>query len=454
MEARARERGGPKREMPMNKADAYLENIPMWADKKNSLTDIRRYLEEMGNPDDSMRIIHVAGTNGKGSVCAYLTSMLHEASFTAGTFISPHLEVTRERFLLNGEMVDEEVYEDAFERVRALSDTMTAKGLNPPTYFEFLFYMCMAVNERCRPDFVILETGLGGRLDVTNVIRRPVLTVLTSISMDHMQYLGNTLAEIAGEKAGILKPGVPVVYDASCREGVAVITRRAEQLGCPMLPVRREDYMLLERRKEGPRIAIRTVDGGQVVVEVPSQAEYQMMNVTVAVRAVGVLRSRRIAWLSPEDVVRGIRSSYWPGRMEEVMPGVYLDGAHNEGGIAALAATIRRMQQETGKDVSLMFGAMSDKAHETMIRKLCREIRISHVTIARMDTARYADVGLLAEEFRRELGCPVEVCASVEEAWGSFLKHRGEGLAFCAGSLYLVGAVKSLLNEENEHDQF
>ncbi len=438
----------------MNKIEAYLNDIPMWAGEKNSLDDIRRYLEVLGNPDDSMRIIHVAGTNGKGSVCAYLTAMLCEAGFSVGTFISPHLELTRERFLFDGEMVDGELYAEAFERVRTLSEQMTAEGLKPPTYFEFLFYMCMVINGRLQPDFLILETGLGGRLDVTNVIRRPVLTIITSISMDHMQYLGNTLAEIAAEKAGILKPGVPVVYDASCREGAAVTERRAQNLGCPLYAVNRDDYTLLGRGADGPRISIRTVDGGQVVVAVPSQAEYQMMNVTVAVRAVGVLRSRGIAWLSPDDVVRGIRHSYWPGRMEEVLPGVWLDGAHNEGGAASLAETIARMQKETGKNVNLMFGAMSDKAHAAMIGRLCEGIRAGRVTIARMDNARYADVNQLAEEFRGQLNCPVVICDTVAESWEDLLKNRGDGLAFCTGSLYLVGAVKSLLNEENEHDRF
>ncbi len=438
----------------MNTIEEYLNGIPMWAAHKNSLADVRRCLEALGNPDDSMRIIHVAGTNGKGSVCAYLTSMLHEAGFSVGTFISPHLETTRERFLLNGEMVSEDLYAEAFERVRALSGEMSAQGLEPPTYFEFLFYMCMVINDIRRPDFVILETGLGGRLDVTNVICRPVLTVLTSISMDHMQYLGNTLAEITAEKAGILKPGVPVVYDASCRESIPVIERRAKTLECPAYAVDRTAYTLLERREDGTRIAIRTVDGGQVVVTVPSQAEYQLMNVTVAVHAVGVLRQRGIAWLSPDDVSRGIRRSYWPGRMEEVIPGVWLDGAHNEGGIASLAETIARMQRESGRDVSLLFSAMSDKEYKGMIRRLCEGIRFSRVTIAQMEQERGADARRLAEEFRALVSCPVQVCGTVPEAWEDFLKHRGGGLGFCAGSLYLVGAVKSLLNEENEHDQF
>lgn len=434
--------------------ETYLDSIPMWADKKNSLADIRRYLEAMGNPDDAMRIIHVAGTNGKGSVCSYLTSMLHEAGFTVGTFISPHLETVRERFLLDGEMVTEELFAGAFRQARSLSDDMTAQGLNPPTYFEFLFYMFMEVCRQRKPDFVILETGLGGRLDVTNVIRRPVLTVLTSISMDHMQYLGNTLAEIAGEKAGIMKAGVPVVYDAGCPESVPVIRRRAEALNCPMFPVSREDYTLLGRKNGEPQIAIRTVDGGQAVVTVPAQAEYQLMNVTVAVRAVGVLRRRAIAWLSPEDVARGIRRSYWPARMEQVLPGVYLDGAHNEGGIRALAAAVQRMQRETKKPVSLMFGVMSDKDYPRMIRELCRDIQVQRVTVVQMETGRSAEREELARRFQEELDCPVAAFDTVEEAWRDFLGHRGEGLAFCAGSLYLAGAVMSLLKEEQDRDRF
>lgn len=457
----------------MTEIEEYLDQIPMWASKKNSLKDIRAYLEELGNPDESMKIIHVAGTNGKGSVCSYLTAVLTEAGYKVGTFISPHLEHVRERFLMNGELVREDTYERAFYRVKKLSETMTARGYLPPTYFEFLFYMSMVINEQCKPDFVVLETGLGGRLDVTNVIRKPQITVLTSISMDHMQYLGNTIEEIAGEKAGILKAEVPVIYDSSCQESNAVVERWAKELGCPMYPVANKDYTFMRRDVKGTLIAVRTTDGGQLVLTVPSQAEYQMMNVTVAVRAICVLRRKGELWISPEDIIRGIKRSYWPGRMEQVAENVYLDGAHNAGGVEALNRTIRRMQQETGKKVILMFGAVSDKDHHQMIQKLCEGVTISQVIIAHMDSKRCAETQQLAEEFRalfQEAGrcdgvtdaetesaggakpsgeITVRVFPTVREAWNHFLREKGDDLAFCAGSLYLVGEVKTLLKEED-----
>lgn len=446
----------------MTGIEEYLNQIPMWAARKNSLKDIREFLKEMGNPDASMKIIHVAGTNGKGSVCTYLTSMLKQAGFRVGTFVSPHLEVTRERFLTDGNMVEEELYKQAFCRVRELSETMTARGFKPPTYFEFLFYMFMDICEKCRPDFVILETGLGGRLDVTNVVEHPVLTVITSISMDHMQYLGNTIEEIAGEKAGILKKEVPVVYDACLMESRMVIEERAKELNCPEFPVTEQDYSLMERTNLGPKIAVfmpdlaadgqevSDNDNNAVSVMIPSQAEYQLINVTVAVRAVSVLRNLGICRITRADIEEGIRKSYWPGRMEEVLPDVWLDGAHNEGGIQALKKTIGRLQKETGKSVSIMFGAVSDKDHHRMIKELCDGLTITHVTIAHIDSERCASTEKLAEEFREFLSCPVEVFSTVRQAWECFLKEKGDGLAFCAGSLYLAGEVKSLLKEEQD----
>lgn len=453
----------------------YLEQIPLWADKKNGLNSIRDFLEEMGNPDESMRIIHVAGTNGKGSVCQYLTSVLCQAGFRVGTFVSPHLEDIRERFLICGKPVEEDWFERAFWQVKQLAEDMTGRGYAPPAYFEFLFYMFMVMMKEYRPDFVILETGLGGRLDTTNVVKSPILTVLTSISMDHMRYLGNTIEEIAAQKAGILKEHVPVVYDDSCPESRKVIGKRAEKLGCRQVPVGQGDYTFVRRDEEGILIEIETVSWGDLLVKIPSQAEYQMMNTAVAVGALDVLAEELCGEKAGErtevkegsrqqnfdsllktwrldkgdGVVRGIGVSYWPGRMEQVLEGVYLDGAHNAGGVEALNRTIRRMQRETKKQVSVMFGAVSDKDHHQMIRTLCDGVDISQVIIAHMDTKRSAECGELEWEFRQVLKCPIRAFPAVGQAWEYFLKTRGDSLAFCAGSLYLVGEVKGLLESKS-----
>lgn len=431
--------------------EEYLNQIPMWATKKNSLEDIRAYMEELGNPDDSMRIIHVAGTNGKGSVCAFLTSVLTESGYTVGTFVSPHLEETRERFLFNGEMVAYKEYEQSFLKVKKLAETMTERGYEPPTYFEFLFYMSMVINASLRPDYVVLETGLGGRLDATNVIRRPAAVVITSVSMDHMEYLGNTIEEIAWEKAGIIKPGCPVIYDNNYPEVSGVITARAKELGCPVYPASRKDYAVMERGEEYTRMSVRNSDGGQLIVDVPSIADYQLMNVVVAIQTLGILRKSTRIFMTTGDIVAGIRRSYWPGRMEQVLPGVYLDGAHNEGAIDALVQTIILLEQETGKKIHLLFAAVSDKEYTRMIERLSEEVELASVSVARMKTDRGVEPEILVEEFKKLVHCPVEAFDSAEEAFDHLLAVKKEDYAFCVGSLYLVGEIKQILRRK-EHD--
>ena len=163
----------------MGQAEEYLDRIPMWTRKKNSLEDVRRFLDYLGNPDRDRPAIHVAGTNGKGSVCAFLTSILGEAGYSTGTFISPHLVDVRERFLINGRMVDQEGFEGAFKTVFEASRKLTGKGLRHPTFFEFLFYMAMVLFRMYDVDVMILETGMGGRLDTTNVLEWPAACVIT-----------------------------------------------------------------------------------------------------------------------------------------------------------------------------------------------------------------------------------------------------------------------------------
>lgn len=433
----------------MTEAEKYLEKIPMWASKKNTLSDIRKFLERMGNPDRSMNVIHVAGTNGKGSVCAYLSSILKHAGYHTAVFISPHLIRVRERFLHDETQAAEEEFLRAFKKVKALSQVMAKEGYAWPSYFEFLFYMFMDMAKSWKPDVVILETGLGGLLDTTNVVEHPALTIITSVSMDHMQYLGNTIKEIAAQKAGILKSHVPVVYDAESRESRQIIEETAGRLQCPSYPVLREHLKLLERDEKGAHVVIKT--GKETLkITVPSRADYQIMNAGLAAQAALVLGETEGFLISPKAVAEGIKAAYWPGRMEEVLPGVYLDGAHNAGGMEALTRTIADMQKESKKPAALMFGVVQDKEYHKMIEELCSRIKVSCVIVGQMDTKRSADAAVLAKEFRQRLSCPVEAFDTVQEAWECLLSRKGDGLAFCAGSLYLAGQVKALLNDKKE----
>ena len=218
-------------------AREYLERIPSFAKKKSTRPEVRAFLGLMGNPDRKFRIFHVAGTNGKGSVCAFLTAALLEAEKTCGTFTSPHLSDIRERFLINGRMVPEEAFLAAFEAVYGYVSKWEAAGHAHPTYFEFLFYMGLFLFSEAETEFLVLETGMGGRYDVTNVIEEPLVSVITSVSIDHTAFLGTTVPEIAAHKAGIIKSGRPVVYDTVSEEAAQVIAAEAERLLSPAYPV-------------------------------------------------------------------------------------------------------------------------------------------------------------------------------------------------------------------------
>ena len=200
--------------MNYEEAVAYIEETPKFT-TKNKLEHTKECLRRLGSPEERFKVIHVAGTNGKGSTCAFLTSILREAGYSCGLFTSPHLVVINERFQINEKNIDDDTFLHAFEKVKKLADELVAEGSYHPTYFEFLFLIGMVIFADAGVDYVVLETGLGGKLDATTAVEHPLACVITSISFDHMQYLGNTITAIAGEKAGIIVPGVPVIYDGN-----------------------------------------------------------------------------------------------------------------------------------------------------------------------------------------------------------------------------------------------
>ena len=249
-----------------------------------------------------------------------------------------------------------------------------------------------------------------------------------------------------------MKPGAPVIYDDNYPEVSAVIKKRAKELGCRVYPVSRMDYSVMERGEEYTRISVRNADGGQLVLDVPSIADYQLMNVVVAIQAIGIMRKCMSCYIASSDIMVGIRRSYWPGRMEQVLPGIYLDGAHNTGGIDALIQTIIMLERETGKKVHLLFAAVSDKEYGRMIRKLSEEVALASVSIAKLKTERGMEPEVLAEEFRKLTDCPVETYSSAEEAFSHVLSVKKDDFAFCVGSLYLIGEIKQILSRRKEHD--
>ena len=433
----------------MMQAEEYLEKIPMWTREKHSLTDIRAFLHEMGDPDRKLSIIHVAGTNGKGSVCAFLTSLYRNAGFRTGTFISPHLVTVRERFLLNNEMVSPRKLQAAFETVLGTVNIMKGKGYSHPSYFEFLFYMAMALFADETPELVILETGLGGRLDATNVVENPLACVITSISLDHIMYLGDTIEAVAGEKAGIIKRQVPVIYDDTVPEASEVICERAVQMASKAYPVGKGDFSILETKDQGLSIkaegeaAQAFAAAGPLVLEIPFEAPYQAENAMLAVKTAAVLGQRERGFrLTEAQITEGIRTARWAGRMERAGENLYLDGAHNPGGIKAFIQAAASMAARQKKKAYLLFGAVSDKDYRAMARLLCEGISWAGIGVVHIDSSRSMDTEVLAEAFSQAYKGPVRAFETAGEALREMKKQAGDELLFCAGSLYLIGELK------------
>ncbi len=425
---------------------AYIAQVPKFT-TKNEPGNTAELLERIGHPERRMRVIHVAGTNGKGSVCAYLSSIFSSAGYRTGLFTSPHLVKITERFMMNGVPVDEETFARAFSRVMDVVHEMTADGYAHPTYFELLFAAGLLIFGERQAEILVLETGLGGRLDATNLVEHPIACVITSISMDHMQYLGDTLEQIAAEKAGIIKPDVPVVYDGRCPEADAVIAARAKELHSQMYRYDESMSQILEKTDKKIDFLLDYGYDEKINVTVSSPALYQVANSSLALMALRVIDPDGTIPLP--QALQAVRDTRWPGRMEQVLPGVFLDGAHNIGGVRELAGTMRDLG---GERICLLFSAVADKEYQKMIRTLCAGVTLSFVVVTEIGGTRAVPAKELAGIFRMYTDAPVMAEPSVKEAFALAMEARGDGTLFCAGSLYLAGEIEALLGRGELHD--
>ena len=295
--------------MTYEEAESYINDTPKFT-KKNTLENTKAVLEKMGHPERRMKLIHVAGSNGKGSVCAYLSSILTTAGKQTGLFTSPHLVDINERFQINQENVSNELFLEAFEAVMDMVHTLLKEQPDTfahPTFFELLFLMGIYIFDKANMEYVVLETGLGGRFDATNVIEHPLISVITSISLEHTEYLGDTCAKIAGEKAGIIKEGCPVVYDGTREDVSEVIEAYAAQMHSRAYAIRPEMYKILMNTHKTIDFSMDTGYYEPMDVSIDSVAEYQIMNAMEAVTAAEVMD----IGLTEEDIHRGMERMHW-----------------------------------------------------------------------------------------------------------------------------------------------
>ena len=405
----------------------------------------RELLSRLGNPQEGIKIIHVAGTNGKGSVCAYLNAMLLAGGKKTGLFTSPHLVRINERFQINGEDVSDEQFLNAFLKVEKAAKEYEAEGEGHPSYFETLFLMGMLIFKEAGVEYLVMETGLGGRLDATNVVEKPLACIITSISRDHTEYLGDTLEAIAGEKAGIIKAGVPVIYDASQPGPASVIAAKAKEMGSPAWPMEPSFYEMKTQSREGITFTFAYPGGEKAELVIPYVAKYQMMNASLAFYTMHILQD--VHDIPKNVLAEGLSKIKWPCRMEMAAPGVIIDGAHNEDGIAQFVSTAGYFAKEN--EITILFTAVADKHYHEMIGEICEGIHPSHVVATQIDGSRVVPAEVLAEDFRKA-GC-TDVCAEPEirAAYEKALGKKGSGMLFCVGSLYLAGELKAYLAKRN-----
>ena len=424
-------------------AAAYIEEIPKFT-KKHTLEHTKTFLKRLGNPAADRKIVHVAGTNGKGSVCAYLQAILMAEGKRTGFFTSPHLVSVNERIRVDNIQIDNETFLKVFRKVLKIVRQMVEDGIEHPSYFEFLFGMGMTAFAETDVEYIILETGLGGRLDATNAIDNPALAIITSISLDHTAILGDTIEKIAGEKAGIIKPGVPVFFDGSSKKAAEVIKAKASELGVSCREVTKNAYEIQKVHRKYIAFSRRSAYDKDVIFQVPMCGCYQAMNAELALEASEYL-------LAGEEIhmdrwKEALAELHWEGRMERVGAHITVDGAHKPGAMEAFVESVKALDESERGEMVLLFSAVSDKKYDQMIEYLCENLDVKAYVVTQIEDERGVPAEELADVFRRYTDRPVYCKERLEDAVRTAMNERGEtGEIYCLGSLYLVGMMKKLL---------
>ncbi len=406
--------------------------------EKNGLANMRALLARLGNPQDKLRMVHVAGTNGKGSTCAMLERMLRQCGLKTGLYTSPYLMRYHERMRVNGAPIGDEALVRLASLVRAEAEALVAEGVRPTT-FELGTALCLLWFCEEQVDIAVIEVGLGGRLDPTNVIM-PEVCLIAAIGMDHTKVLGDTLTAIAREKAGIIKDGIPVAVQDQPDPAVrAVFHEAAHAHGSLLIDLHEHPASILEERPDGYRFDF---DGH--TAEIHLCGRHQVANACLALSGIRLLRSR--GWDLPEDAVReGMRLAQWPGRLEWLAPNLLIDGAHNPHGAAALTAYVKKFL--SGRRIVLCVGMMKDK-DAASCAGLYKEIA-DEVVCTQVDYPRAMPAGELAKLYLDE-GVRATAVENRFEALSRALELAGEdGVAIVCGSLYLVGDIRLKLHADD-----
>lgn len=415
------------------------------------LDRMEELLRRLGNPQDDLKVIHVAGTNGKGSVSKYLEEGLSACGYKMGLYTSPYIETFNERIRYDGADISDEDLEYYGQKVVSAAEAMVSDGLDSPTEFEVVTAIAFLYFAGRQADITILEVGLGGIGDSTNVVKSPLASVITSISYDHMAQLGSSLAEIAVNKAGIIKTGCPVIANVPQRDAAKIIARKAYAMGSRLYDISGIRAAVSDETPFSQKVSMELYEKSYSDVEISMVGRHQAENLKTALATLEILRKSGAVKLDREALYEGLKQTRQPGRFEVISedPLVIIDGAHNEAGAQALQETMA--QHFAGKKILLVAGILADKEIDSIVKFLTKIT--DHIIVTEPDNPRKLAAEKLAEHVA-DFGVAAEVVSDVEAA-----VHRAKELAdgydviLFAGSLYLIGDVRRLWRNERGEER-
>lgn len=414
---------------------AYIHSA-YWTGTKTGLKRTQELLALLGNPEKQMKFVHVAGTNGKGSFCAMLSSILASAGYKTGLYTSPYVNRFNERMAVNSVPIPDERLVECIEKIHPLVDSMTEK----PSEFELITCAAMEYFHEEACDIVVLEVGMGGEWDSTNVIEKPELSVITAMAFDHMKYLGNTMAEIASAKAGIIKPGCPVLIYGENPEAEEVFKGVCQQRGSALFYSHPEKIVNDRDSIHGHIFCYP----GYGELHLPLIGPHQIHNAALVLQAVELLRKQ--GWTIDNEAVReGLKRVSWPARMELLCenPVILLDGGHNPQGAQAAASALKELFPE--KKIRFLMGVMADKDVDAMVESLLPLAECFYTVTPHNPRAMSAET--LAKKLKT-LGVKATAYEPLEAGIEAFVREAGEKDILCAiGSLYLAGDVRAQVHQ-------
>ncbi len=426
--------------MNYEEAMDYLVNLTKFG-FNFGLDRIRHLLAQTGNPQDKLKTIHVGGTNGKGSTSAMLSSVLKEAGYRVGVFTSPHLHSYRERIVVNGEQIPEERVAELLTRLKAVLDKMVSEGHEHPTEFEVNTAMAFLYFLEEQVDYAIIEVGLGGAIDSTNVVN-PLVSVITNVGMDHMDYLGQTLEEIARVKAGIIKDGGILVTASNRPEVIGVLEETCRERSARLVRVWDEySWTSLESGPLGQKFALKGKLYDFPQLELGLVGEHQLVNAATALAVVETLVEDCGVEVSSRDFAAGLKETRWPGRLELVRPWLLLDGAHNLDGAESLARALEGVFRY--KRLILCIGMLADKERGKVLARLAP--LAYKVVVTKPNSPRAGNWQEMAGEAKKYVA-EVYLEEEIPQAVDLAVSLAGPGDLVCVtGSLYMIAEARAHL---------